>query len=81
MEHLEILAAAAVGRLIPRTNLNPFISLAGLASVIFGNQLELEPALSHVLRGISRSLAQLHSAPPVFAALHAETGLFYTHAI
>lgn len=51
MQHLEILAAAA-GSLNPQRNLKPFISLADSAPVIFGNQLELVPALSHVLRGL-----------------------------
>lgn len=54
--HLEILAAAApaaaAASLNPHRNLKPFISFADSAPVIFGNQLELVPALSHVLRGL-----------------------------
>ena len=55
MLHLEILAAAAAaaaGSLNPHRNSKPFISLTDSAPVIFRNQLELVPALSHVLRGL-----------------------------
>lgn len=50
-EHLEILAATA-GSLNPHRNRKPFISLADSAPDIFGNQLDLVPAQSLVLRGL-----------------------------
>lgn len=77
-EHLEILAAAAAGSLIPRRNLKPFISLAGSTPVIFGNQLELVPAPSHVLRGLvghSLSCIQLR----LFLQLYMLKQAYFTH--
>lgn len=47
----------------------------------FQESIRAGPGTVPCVKGISRSLAQLHSAPPVLAALHAETGLFYTQAI
>lgn len=80
--HLEILAAAApaaaAASLNPHRNLKPFISFADSAPVIFGNQLELVPALSHVLRGLvghSLSCVELR----LFLQLYMLKQAYFTH--
>lgn len=77
VQHLEILVPAAF-RFIPRRSLKPFISLAGSAPVIFSNQLELVPPLSHVLRGLVGHLLSC-IRPRLFSLQYVLKQAYFSH--